>query len=100
MSHTPPVPADNQSPYPLQTPPKPHDDHAPPPGDPRVATTPPPARSNTIGIIAVGAGLGLGLAAIAGGLFMTFRDTPKRKRPKGKAAARKPKSAPKSKKPA
>jgi len=95
MTHTPPVPAGNQSPYPLQTPPKPHTEHAPPPGDPRVAATPPAGKSPNMGLIALAAGLGLGLAAVAGGLFVASRDSGKRKKPK-----RKPRPGPKAKKPA
>jgi uncharacterized protein (DUF952 family) len=90
MTHTPPVPAGNQSPYPLQTPPHVHTPDAPAPGDPRIAKTPAPAPAPTAqhyGAIALAAGLGL--AALAGGLFVALRERPKPK-PKAKPKKRKP----------
>lgn len=94
MTHTPPVPAGNQSPYPLQTPPL-HaaKSDAPPPGDPRIVSTPKSVTTAAPGpgIIAVAAGLGL--AALAGGLFVAFRGRPVPKpapKPRAKRKPRKP----------
>lgn len=82
MTHTPPIPAGNQSPYPLHEPPHRVKHETPPPGDPRVARTPDPA---TISVpTAIGIADGIGLAAIAGGLFWAFsgkaKPKPRRKK--------------------
>ena len=87
MTHTPPIPAGNQSPYPLQEPPhaKTSDaPSAPPPGDKRIAKTPEPQAVSVPTVIALAAGVGL--AAIAGGLFYAFSGdkSPKRKKRKAK----------------
>lgn len=88
MTHAPPIPAGNQSPYPLHEPPHLVKHDAPPPGDPRVVRTPEPA---TISVpTAIGIAAGVGLAAIAGGLFWAFggkaKPRPRKKRKSAKQA--------------
>lgn len=79
MTHAPPIPAGNQSPYPLQEPPHKHAvDSGPPPGA-KVARTPERQSVPVPTVIALAAGVGL--AAIAGGLFYAFSGG---KKPKGK----------------
>jgi hypothetical protein len=90
MTHTPPIPAGNQSPYPLQEPPHKPAASAPPSDDARVAKTPEkPAASERFSTpqvpTLVGIAAGIGLAAIAGGLFYAFRDQAPKKRKKRKA---------------
>ncbi|WP_374944355.1 hypothetical protein [Sphingomonas sp.] len=85
MTHTPPIPAGNQSPYPLHEPP--HAKHdAPPPGDPHVARKPEPATVSVPTVIGIAAGIGL--AAIAGGLFYAFGTSAKPKPRKKRKAAK------------
>jgi hypothetical protein len=81
MTHTPPIPAGNQSPYPLHEPPHVKTPDAPGAHDPRVARTPDHAPSGTL----IGIAAGVGLAAIAGGLFWALRSEPRKKRKKRKA---------------
>jgi hypothetical protein len=76
MTHTPPIPAGNQSPYPLQEPP-----HAKPSGPPegaKIARTPEPQAVSVPTVIALAAGVGL--AAVAGGLFWAFGGSAKPKK--------------------
>ena len=82
MSHTPPIPAANQSPYPLQEPPHAKTSATPPPSEKRVARTPEPQSLSTSTLIALAAGVG---AAVAGGLFYAFSEDSKPKRKKRKA---------------
>lgn len=90
MSHTPPVPDANQSPYPLQTPPA-------PPTPPKATKAPRAARSErkerTRPGIAALAGIGAGALAI-GALLLLSRDSEK---PRTKSKPEKKKGA-KSKK--
>ena len=92
MTHAPPIPAGNQSPYPLQE--LPHKAAAvaaaPAPGDPRIAKTPEPATGSRPTLLAIAAGIGL--AAIGGGLFYALGGK-KPKPKKRKAAKRTPKQA-------
>ena len=83
MSHTPPIPAGNQSPYPLQEPPHKASAATSPPANVPVAKTPEPLAASVPTLVAVAAGIGL--AAIAGGLFYAFggAEKPKRKKRKG-----------------
>lgn len=88
MTHAPPIPAGNQSPYPLHEAPHAKTHDAPPPGDRRIARTPDPV---TISVpTAIGIAAGVGLAAIAGGLFWAFggkaKPKPRKKRKAAKAA--------------
>lgn len=85
MTHTPPVPAGNQSPYPLQEPK--HDKPSGPPEGAKVARTPEPQAVSVPSVIALAAGVGL--AAVAGGLFYALSG--------GKAKKRKGRKARKSK---
>ena len=86
MTHTPPIPAANQSPYPLHEAPHVKTPDAPPPGDARVARTPEPAAISVP--TALGIAAGVGLAAIAGGLFWAFSGENKPKRRKKRKAAK------------
>lgn len=96
-SHTPPVPKDNQSPYPIHEPPHPHATSAP--TDRPVAKTPDKHDGNRS--LAIGAAIGIGAAALAlaAGVYMLEeRDKPKSKKPpksghkgKGPKSAHKPK---------
>ncbi len=85
MSHTPPIPAGNQSPYPLQEPPHKPAAAAPSSDDPRVAKTP-EKRTNLETPTLIGIAAGIGLAAIAGGLFYAFRSPPPKRSKKRKTA--------------
>ena len=78
-SHTPPVPKDNQSPYPIHEPPHPHAPSAP--TDRPVAKTPDKHDHNRS--LAIGAAIGIGAAALAlaAGVYMLEeRDKPKGKK--------------------
>lgn len=83
MTHTPPIPVANQSPYPLQEPPHAKTSDTPPPGDKRVAKARETQAISVPTVIALAAGVGL--AAIAGGLFLAFGGSKPKKRRKRKA---------------
>ena len=97
-AHTPPVPKDNQSPYPLHEPPHPQagaksaDKSAPHAGR---------AKDDHTRALAIGAAVGIGAAALAlaaGVFLLEERAKPKKgKKPAGHKA--RPKPAPKPKKP-
>lgn len=88
MTHSPPVPPGNQSPYPLNEPPH---AHAGPPPSAQIAKTPEPRSSDSDGVKlgagAIGAIVGIGAMAFAAGAYL-FRDKvhakPKRAKGKGK----------------
>ena len=86
-SHTPPVPKDNQSPYPIHEPPHPHAASAP--TDRRVAKTSDKHDGNRS--LAIGAAIGIGAAALAlaAGVFMLEE--------RGKSKGKKPKPGHKAK---
>ncbi len=97
MTHTPPVPPGNQSPYPIQEPPHPPAPPAPPvassssssdaPDSSEGWATPEAARGWSLGRI-VGAAAGIGAVAIGVAAVLFPREAPA----KGKAkAAKKPK---------
>ncbi len=96
-SHTPPVPKDNQSPYPIHEAPHPHAAAAS--TDRPVART--PGKEDRHRSLAIGAAIGIGAAALAlaAGVYMLEeRDKPKGKKPpkpghkgKGPKGAHKPK---------
>ena len=68
MTHTPPIPAGNQSPYPLQ---EPKHDHAPtPPVARRESPTPALGSGAIIGAAVVA---GIGAAAVAAAYFFSIR---------------------------
>ena len=96
-SHTPPVPKDNQSPYPTHEAPHPHAASAP--TDRPVAHT--PSKDEHHRSLAIGAVIGIGAAALAlaAGVFMLEeRDKPKGKKPKpGHKAKHKGEGKPKPK---
>lgn len=83
MTHTPPIPAGNQSPYPLHEPPHARTHGAPAAGGKHVAKTPEPQAISVPTVIALAAGVGL--AAIAAGLFYAFGGDKKPTRKKRKA---------------
>ncbi|QNQ08466.1 hypothetical protein [Sphingomonas alpina] len=102
MTHSPPIPAGNQSPYPLQEPP--HDHPSPPPeavaydddDESREEGLVPGISNKTLGI---GAAVGIGSAAIVAGLLYARSSGAVAKpesRARFKAVGRKPAAANKS----
>ena len=95
MTHTPPVPKDNQSPYPLQEAPHQADASRSGHATPDDSFAPPsPDHSRAL---AIGAAIGIGTVALAAGVFL-FEDRakPDKRKSKPKAAAKgksKPKAA-------
>jgi hypothetical protein len=86
MSHSPPVPPGNQSPYPLQEPP--HEHHASPPD---VAAKRPAQQDEPLvsgAALGVGLAIGLGSAALFAAWLFSGSEKPKAK----PAAARKPRA--------
>lgn len=83
MTHTPPVPPGNQSPYPIQPPPQPHSDP-----DPAAIVATPARDEERIGRGAAIAGaVGLGAALVAIGAALLRREAaanPRRGKGKGK----------------
>jgi hypothetical protein len=78
MTHTPPVPAGNQSPYPLHEAPHKHASPTPPVDDRHVARTPEARTLSAPTLVALAAGVA---AAVAGGLFYALgSDKPKKRR--------------------
>ncbi len=93
MTHTPPIPPKNQSPYPRQEPP--HEHHAPLPeksaANDDERDDGPVISAKALGI---GAAVGIGSAAIVAGLlYARSGDKPKAKAAKPKAVTRKPRTA-------
>ncbi len=82
MTHTPPIPVGNQSPYPLHEPPHKPANDGPPPGA-SVARTAEPQAVSVPTVIALAAGVGL--AAVAGGVFYALSGGKKPKRRKRKS---------------
>ena len=86
MSHSPPVPPGNQSPYPLQE--APHEHHAASPPD--VAAKRPTQQDEPLvsgAALGVGLAIGLGSAALFAAWLFSGSD-----KPKAKPAARKPRA--------
>jgi hypothetical protein len=91
MSHSPPIPQGNQSPYPLQEPPHAHHETKAPRRDAAKAS---PRASHdgesvvdqlrALPLVAVGAAIGLGAALIGGAAYAFTRDAKPKSRRKGK----------------
>ena len=76
MTHAPPVPDANQSPYPLQEPPHSRATPAPPAGRDDEASI--ADRLRDLPLLAIGATIGLGAAVIGGAVYGLLRVRPDR----------------------
>ena len=90
MSHSPPVPQGNQSPYPIQEPPHTrvhtpaHDDTADrdrPTADDEASIV---DQLRALPLVAVGAAIGLGAALVGGAVFALTRDSAPKPRKRGR----------------